>query len=110
MKTNEDEGQSKKPTRKKVPMKKSKVEDDKAKMKINEGKGQSKKPTKKKMPMKKSNEEDANEKEEHKFESLIPAITLYEFFICDYDDHIPSIGDSSDNHNSNAFIPSFNSK
>ncbi|XLS46948.1 hypothetical protein HN51_021306, partial [Arachis hypogaea] len=112
MKTNEDEGQNKKPTRKKVPTKKLKAEDDQAKMQTNEGEGQSKKPTKKKMPMKKSNEKDANE-EEHKIESLIPVMTLYEFFEIygisldendeeyeyDYDDHIPSIGDSSDNHN-----------
>ncbi|XLR58213.1 hypothetical protein S83_008885, partial [Arachis hypogaea] len=34
MKINEDEGQRKKLTRKKVPMKKSNVEDDKAKMKM----------------------------------------------------------------------------
>ncbi|RYQ91933.1 hypothetical protein Ahy_B09g098000 [Arachis hypogaea] len=110
MKANEHEGQSgKKPSRKKVPMKKSKVEDDKTKMKTNDANGQSKKPTNKKMPMKKLNEEDANE-EEHKIESLIPAMTLDEFFEkygisldendeeyeYDYDDHNPSVGDSND--------------
>ncbi|RYR25652.1 hypothetical protein Ahy_B02g059550 isoform A [Arachis hypogaea] len=109
MKANEIEGQSgKKPSRKKVPMKKSKVEDDKTKMNTNDADGQSKKPTNK-MLMKKSNEEDANE-EEHKIESLIPAMTLDEFFKkygisldendeeyeYDYDDHNPSVGDSSD--------------
>ncbi|XP_057740154.1 uncharacterized protein LOC130957303 [Arachis stenosperma] len=60
--------------------------------------------------MKKSNEEDANEEEEHKLESLIPAMTLDEFFEkygisldendeeyeYDYDDHSPSVGNSSD--------------
>ncbi|XLR58052.1 hypothetical protein S83_008724, partial [Arachis hypogaea] len=79
-------------------------------MNTNGGDGQSKKPTDKKIPMKKSNEEDANEEEEHKFESLIPAMTLDEFFEkyrilldendeeyeYDYDDHNPSVGDSSD--------------
>nr|XP_029143828.1 uncharacterized protein LOC112703232 isoform X2 [Arachis hypogaea] len=110
MKANEHEGQSgKKPSRKKVPMKKSKVEDDKTKMNTNDADGQSKKPTNKKMLMKKSNEEDANE-EEYKIESLIPAMTLDEFFEkygislnendekyeYDYDDHNPSVGDSSD--------------
>ncbi|QHO16761.1 hypothetical protein S83_032875 [Arachis hypogaea] len=124
MKSNIHEGQSgKKPTRKKVPMKKSKVKDEKAKMNINGGDGQSKKLTDKKMPMKKSNEEDANE-EEHKIESLIPAMTLDEFFKkygisldendeeyeYDYDDHNPSVGDSSNSQHGNAFIPSFNSK
>ncbi|XP_016166766.1 uncharacterized protein LOC107609348 isoform X2 [Arachis ipaensis] len=110
MKANEIEGQSgKKPSRKKVPMKKSKVEDNKTKMNTNDADGQSKKLTNKKMLMMKSNEEDANE-EEHKIESLIPAMTLDEFFEkygisldendkeyeYDYDDHNPSVGDSSD--------------
>ncbi|XP_057751430.1 uncharacterized protein LOC130969626 [Arachis stenosperma] len=110
-KSNVYEGQSgRKPTRKKVPMKKSKVEDEKVMMNTNGGDGQSKKPTDKKIPMKKSNEEDANEEEEHKLESLIPAMTLDEFFEkygisldendeeyeYDYDDHKPSVGDSSD--------------
>ncbi|XLR43789.1 hypothetical protein S83_028449 [Arachis hypogaea] len=118
MKANEHEGQSgKKLSRKKVPMKKSKVEDDKTKMNTNDANGQSKKPTNKKMLMKKSNEKDANE-EEHKIESFIPAMTLDEFFKkygisldenneeCeyDYDDHNPSVGDSSDSQLGNAFI------
>ncbi|XLS93976.1 hypothetical protein HN51_069984 [Arachis hypogaea] len=125
MKANEHEALGgKKLTRKKVPMKKSKMEDGKANMNTNDGDGQSKKPTKKKMPMKKSNEEDGNEEEEHKIESLIPIMTLDEFFKkygisldendeeyeYDYDDHNPSVGDSSDSQHSNAFIPSFNSK
>ncbi|XLS47821.1 hypothetical protein HN51_022179, partial [Arachis hypogaea] len=59
----EDPG-GKKPSRKKVPMKKSKVEGDKDKINTNDAEGQSKKPTNK-IPMKESNEEDANE-EEHK--------------------------------------------
>ncbi|XLS85799.1 hypothetical protein HN51_035965 [Arachis hypogaea] len=124
MKANEIEGQSgKKPSRKKVPMKKSKMEDDKTKMNTNDADGQSKKPTNKKMLMKKSNEEDANE-EEHKIESLIPAMTLDEFFKkygisldendeeykYDYDDHNPSVGDSSDSQLGNSFIFFFNSK
>ncbi|XLR27160.1 hypothetical protein HN51_040394, partial [Arachis hypogaea] len=110
MKANEHEGQSgKKPSMKKVPMKKSKVEDNKAKMNTNDADGQSKKPTNKKMSMKESNQEDTNE-EEHNIESLIPAMTLDEFFEkyrisldendeeyeYDYHDHNPSIGDSSD--------------
>ncbi|XP_020979841.1 uncharacterized protein LOC107643760 isoform X3 [Arachis ipaensis] len=115
MKANEHEALGgKKLTRKKVPMKKSKMEDGKANMNTNDGDGQSKKPTKKKMPMKKSNEEDGNEEEEHKIESLIPIMTLDEFFKkygisldendeeyeYDYDDHNPSVGDSSDSQHS----------
>ncbi|XP_020979512.1 uncharacterized protein LOC107643624 isoform X3 [Arachis ipaensis] len=103
----EDPG-GKKPSRKKVPMKKSKVEGDKVMINTNDAEGQSKKPTNK-MSMKESNEEDANE-EEHKIESLIPAMTLDEFFEkygisldendeeyeYDYDELNPTIGDSSD--------------
>ncbi|XLT51616.1 hypothetical protein HN873_044220, partial [Arachis hypogaea] len=103
----EDQG-GKKPSRKKVLMKKSKVEGNKVKINTNDAEGQSKKPTNK-MPMKESNEEDAN-KEEHKIESLIPAMTLDEFFEkygisldendekyeYDYDELNPTIGDSSD--------------
>ncbi|XP_072060971.1 uncharacterized protein [Arachis hypogaea] len=111
MKANEHEALGgKKLTRKKVPMKNSKAEDGKANMNSNDGDGQSKKPTDKKMLMKKSNEEDGNEEEQHKIESLIPAMTLDEFFKkygisldendeeyeYDNDDHNPSVGDSSD--------------
>ncbi|XLS86302.1 hypothetical protein HN51_036468 [Arachis hypogaea] len=117
----EDQG-GKKPSRKKVLMKKSKVEGNKVKINTNDAEGQSKKPTNK-MPMKESNEEDAN-KEEHKIESLIPAMTLDEFFEkygisldendekyeYDYDELNPTIGDSSDSQLGNAFIPFFNSK
>ncbi|XLR61601.1 hypothetical protein S83_012273, partial [Arachis hypogaea] len=92
----EDQG-GKKPSRKKVPMKKSKVGGDKVK-----------KPTNK-MSMKESNEQDANE-EEYKIESLIPAMTLNEFFEkygisldetdeeyeYDHDELNPTVGDSSD--------------
>ncbi|XLT90968.1 hypothetical protein HN873_012643 [Arachis hypogaea] len=110
MKANEHEGQSgKKPSRKKVPMKKSKVEDNKAKMNTNDADGQSKKPTNKKIQTKESNQEDTNE-EEHNIDSLVPAMTLDEFFKkygisldendeeyeYDYDYHNPSVGDSSD--------------
>ncbi|XLR34305.1 hypothetical protein S83_062205 [Arachis hypogaea] len=116
----EDQG-GKKPSRKKVPMKKSKVEGDKVKINTNDAEGQSKKLTNK-MPMKESNEEDASE--EHKIESLIPAMTLDEFFEkygislyenneeyeYDYDDLNPTVGDSSDSQLGNAFIPFFNSK
>ncbi|XP_016207927.1 uncharacterized protein LOC107648639 isoform X1 [Arachis ipaensis] len=92
----EDQG-GKKPSRKKVPMKKSKVEGDKVKKLTN------------KMLLKESNEQDANE-EEHKIESLIPAMTLDEFFEkygisldendeeyeYDCDELNPTVSDSSD--------------
>ncbi|XP_020969528.1 uncharacterized protein LOC107620678 isoform X2 [Arachis ipaensis] len=101
----EDQG-GKKLSRKKVSMKKSKVEGDKVKINTNDAEGQSKKPTNK-MPIKESNEEDANE--EHKIESLIPAMTLDDFFEkygisldendeeyeYDYDELNPTVGDSS---------------